>query len=195
MFDKSTVWAFNLDTTENWAYWDNAFSPEECAKIIEIGKNKIPKTAAISSYNIVDNAVRESEIAWLYPNDNMEWVYRRVTDIVKSLNSQFFNFNLYGLIEGFQFTKYSAPSGKYELHVDRILGIPVRKLSITIQLSDPASYTGGNLALKIDHDPKIMPKEQGKLVAFPSYILHEVQPVTEGVRYSLVAWVTGEPFK
>ena len=30
---------------------------------------------------------------------------------------------------------------------------------------------------------------------FPSYVLHEVTPVTKGERYSLVAWLTGKPFK
>ena len=40
-----------------------------------------------------------------------------------------------------------------------------------------------------------MKKEQGILVLFPSYILHEVKPVTKGERNSLVAWVTGKQFK
>jgi PKHD-type hydroxylase len=43
--------------------------------------------------------------------------------------------------------------------------------------------------------PIILPKEQGKLIAFPSYTLHEVKPVTKGERYSLVAWITGPQFK
>ena len=40
-----------------------------------------------------------------------------------------------------------------------------------------------------------MKKEQGTLIIFPSYILHEVKPVTKGERNSLVAWVTGKQFK
>lgn len=30
---------------------------------------------------------------------------------------------------------------------------------------------------------------------FPSYVMHRVKPVTEGVRYSLVCWVSGPSFK
>ena len=41
----------------------------------------------------------------------------------------------------------------------------------------------------------MLPKEQGKLILFPSYVLHEVKPVTKGERYSLVAWITGPQFK
>jgi hypothetical protein len=39
---KTTVWPFQIDTLETWAYWDLVFSKEECQKIIEIGiKNKL----------------------------------------------------------------------------------------------------------------------------------------------------------
>jgi len=40
-----------------------------------------------------------------------------------------------------------------------------------------------------------MSKEQGTLVMFPSYTLHEVMPVTKGERNSLVSWITGPAFK
>ena len=41
----------------------------------------------------------------------------------------------------------------------------------------------------------LMKKEQGTLILFPSYVLHEVKPVTKGERNSLVSWVTGKQFK
>jgi PKHD-type hydroxylase len=124
----------------------------------------------------------------------MVWVYRRVTDIITSLNNDFFNFNLYGIIEGFQFTKYEAPGGNYGKHIDRAMGMTVRKLSLTIQLSESESYIGGDVLLHLSDNPTHISREQGTLVAFPSYTLHEVTPVTTGVRYSLVAWVTGPNF-
>ena len=40
-----------------------------------------------------------------------------------------------------------------------------------------------------------MRKQIGDLVVFPSYVLHEVTPVTKGERNSLVCWVTGPSFK
>ena len=40
-----------------------------------------------------------------------------------------------------------------------------------------------------------MQKDQGRLVAFPSYVLHQVKPVTEGERNSLVVWINGPQFK
>lgn len=77
----------------------------------------------------------------------------------------------------------------------------IRKLSVTISLSDPADYTGGNL--KFDLGPhrekryhtckEIRP--QGSIIVFPSHLYHQVTPVTRGTRYSLVAWNLGKPFK
>jgi PKHD-type hydroxylase len=77
----------------------------------------------------------------------------------------------------------------------------VRKLSMTINLSDPNDYEGGDLKI----DTKSLDEEsvhniseikpQGSLVVFPSYLYHQVTPVTKGTRYSLVVWCLGKPFK
>jgi PKHD-type hydroxylase len=70
-----------------------------------------------------------------------------------------------------------------------------RKLSFTIQLSEEKSYKGGSLCMYNSGDPDFAPKEIGTFVAFPSWLLHEVTPVIEGERYSLVGWVNGPRFK
>jgi PKHD-type hydroxylase len=189
---NTTTWPFKVDNLETWAFWDSAFSPEECKKIIDIG-NKKGLIKGSTQGNTKD--YRDSKISWLYPSDDLEWVYRRLTDIILNLNDRFFKFDLYGFIEGFQFTHYQEPGGKYKKHVDRALNNNIRKLSLSIQLSDPKSYVGGDFILYEGEKPIILPKEQGKLILFPSYILHEVKPVTKGERYSLVAWITGPQFK
>ena len=78
----------------------------------------------------------------------------------------------------------------------------IRKLSATINLNLPGEYEGGNL--KFDYGPhaegerfhectEIRP--QGSIVVFPSFIHHQVTPVTKGTRYSLVLWSLGKPFR
>ena len=79
--------------------------------------------------------------------------------------------------------------------IDKCKDRIIRKLSLSIQLSDPSSYEGGELVLYVGEEGITVPKEQGKLIAFPSFTLHEVKPVTKGERYSLVAWITGPQFK
>lgn len=192
----NSAWIFDVDNVQTWAYWDNLFSKVECEKIIEIGNSRLTETAGVGvTAGVVNKEIRDSKVAWLYPVDDTAWVFQRVTAAVQSLNQQFFNFDLYGMVEGFQFTKYEAPSGYYGLHADRGLGITPRKLSVTIQLNDNADFEGGNLSLYEGNKPTEPPMHQGKLVIFPSYVLHEVKPVTKGIRYSLVCWITGKPFK
>ena len=78
----------------------------------------------------------------------------------------------------------------------------VRKLSMTINLNQPGEYEGGNL--KFDFGPHAGGKRfhevteirpQGSIIVFPSYVYHQVTPVTKGTRYSLVLWSLGQPFK
>jgi PKHD-type hydroxylase len=188
---SNSAWPFEMDELNNWAYWEKAFTPEECQQIIKIGTDRLlQKGTAVNN-----EKVRDSEISWLYSCDEMEWAYRRVTDIIMSLNDRFFKFDLFGLAEGMQFTKYTAPGGKYGAHIDRIPGGLTRKLSFTLQLSDPDDYVGGDLQLHLGADPLNISRSQGYVAVFPSYVLHEVTPVTAGTRYSLVSWVTGKPFK
>ena len=188
---ENSSWNFKLDQVNLYAFWNNAFSKEECQTIINIAKNK----GLIKGTTKEESDVRDSKISWLYPIDDMDWVFRRVTDITLNLNERFFKFDLFGLNEGFQFTNYEAPSGKYGKHVDRGINMSVRKLSISIQLTNPEEYEGGELYLYDNDKGTLMDKTQGTLILFPSYVLHEVMPVTKGTRNSLVTWVTGKQFK
>ena len=77
-----------------------------------------------------------------------------------------------------------------------------RKLSMTINLTDPTTYKGGRMQFefpKVSKEPVVREcvpaRAQGSVIVFPSFILHRVTPVTEGTRYSLVAWFLGEPFR
>jgi len=188
----SNIWQFQNDQVQNWAYMNNVFNAEECANIISIGNEKLMQSTV--NNQVVNLDVRESQISWLYPED-LAFAFRKVSDVVMILNEQYFKFDLFGMAEGFQFTRYDAPNGRYGLHIDKSLNGIVRKLSLTIQLSSPEDYEGGELVLQTSRDVDLMPKELGKMILFPSYVLHEVRPVTKGTRYSLVAWVTGKPFK
>jgi PKHD-type hydroxylase len=104
-------------------------------------------------------------------------------------------FDIFGFQEGLQFTEYNAPSGHYGKHVDNIFNGQIRKLSVSVQLTDPTKYEGGNIELYLANEPAIMTKKQGSLILFPSSVLHAVTPVTKGTRHSLVGWITGKPFK
>jgi PKHD-type hydroxylase len=75
----------------------------------------------------------------------------------------------------------------------------MRKVSAVLQLSDPKTYEGGRLKLQNTYTADFFePPEfeaRGSIVVFPSFLLHQVTPVTKGNRYSAVAWATGPQFR
>lgn len=198
IINNPSVWLFDVDKVENWACASSVFTKEECEAIISIGAANGLFAGTITTKNTADTTdtqIRDSQISWLYPNQETHWIFNRLAAVITSLNNQYFNFDVYGLAEGLQFTKYDAPSGFHKKHVDRSLNLPTRKLSISVQLSGANEYEGGDLKLHYHDNPVTIAKDQGVLCAFPSYTMHEVMPVTKGTRYSLVCWVAGPAFK
>jgi PKHD-type hydroxylase len=70
---------------------------------------------------------------------------------------------------------------------------PVRKISMTLLLSDPKDFEGGELEL-ID-DKKRPNLKRGYAIFFASFIRHRVKPIIKGNRKSLVMWFGGPPLK
>jgi len=196
-------WWLKTTTNETYAFLKEAFTPEECAKIIEIGEN--PDTASVGSPSIaggkINDTIRKCSLNWIRSDiEENKWIFQRLSAIVPKINEQFFNFDL-EYFESLQFTKYEASEDEtatddfYSKHIDMLYsGVTTRKLSFTIQLSDPETYEGGDLRIHSGSEHTI-PRDQGTFTGFPSYILHEVEPVTKGTRYSLVGWVCGARFK
>lgn len=191
-------WAFEVDKVNNWAYYNNVFTPEECNKIIAHGKKQSLIDAKVGGGNnteLVNSEIRITKISWIEPHEDINWAYRKLVDATLALNKDYFNFQLHGFFEKLQFTEYNAPDGNYKQHMDKVFNSVIRKLSIVVQLTDPQEYEGGELKIFTGPNPETMVKSQGSVIAFPSYILHQVDPVTKGQRHSLVAWTLGDNFK
>ena len=187
-------WLFAMDKIETFAYAET-FTPAQCKTIIQIGKNSVLEKAIVGGGSgKYDDSCRKSRTSWLFPADGNEWIFQKLTDTALFLNEQFFKFDLLGFAEGIQFTEYEAPNGKYDPHVDCMYHGKIRKLSISVKLSNENDYEGGNVICNYGNE-LVMPRTQGTMIAFPSYALHGVKPVTKGTRYSLVAWITGPAFK
>ena len=68
-----------------------------------------------------------------------------------------------------------------------------RKLSVSVQLNASEEYEGGSFEIDQSGAPNALgPRSKGAMILFPSYVLHRVQPVTGGIRYSLVTWFVGD---
>lgn len=168
--------------------------------------------------------VRDSNVTWLRD----QWIYDELLPHINKANVKAnWNWDI-DYCEDLQFTVYKnnqfygwhADGGsdwgaiyrrkvqgvtpndnKKYVDVEQLVG-KVRKISMTLNLSRPEDYEGGEL--KFDFGPhsevdryKICEeiKPQGSMIVFPSFLHHCVAPVTSGTRYSLVLWAVGDPFK
>lgn len=183
---------------ETFVTWENGFSNEQIKTIVKIGEQYHKKEATIGgqSDNQDISHIRKSEVSWIDYNSETTWLYDQLAYIVRQLNGQFFDFNLYGFVEDMQYTVYRPDGDHYTWHMDKgSLGNSPRKLSIVLQLSDPSEYDGGDLELFTQAKPIIAKKEKGLIYAFPSWVMHRVTPVTRGTRRTLVVWVAGPKFR
>jgi PKHD-type hydroxylase len=140
---------------------------------------------------------RFTQVSWLNKTPETAWVFEKLAHAASSLNAEYYRFDLTGFGEAMQLTNYNqSEHGMYGWHQDYGgNNSPSRKLSLVLQLTDPAQYEGGNLQVMTGGEPKNVRKQRGLITAFPAYTLHQVTPVTQGTRQSLVAWISGPPFR
>jgi PKHD-type hydroxylase len=91
------------------------------------------------------------------------------------------------------FNRYE-PGMYYGDHVDNAVmsggaGAVRSDLSVTVFLSDPGEYDGGELITHSDHGGAGVKLPAGAALIYPSNTVHRVQPVTRGVRLAAVTWV------
>lgn len=178
-----------------FATWENGFTAEQLERIREIG-DALPLSPASLGGDVLDDSIRRSETGWMDLNADTGFIYDTLAFIARQLNGQFFDFDLFGMVEHLQYTVYRDNGGHYDWHLDRGVSSPApRKLSMVLQLSDPDEYEGGDLQVYTSAEPTTVVKQKGLVAAFPSFVLHRVTPVTKGTRRSLVVWLAGPKFR
>ncbi len=90
------------------------------------------------------------------------------------------------------FSRYE-PGMEYGTHVDTALmgraAVIRSDVSLTLFLSDPASYDGGELTIETAHGDQQVKLPPGDAVVYASTTLHRVAPVTRGARIVALSWV------
>jgi len=187
-----------LPPTITFVPWANAFTAEEMDRIEGAG-DALPLAQAGLMMDIeaqTRDRIRVTRTAWLDATPDNKWIYDRVQQIAMMINAMAYRFDLTGFSERIQYSVYhGSEGGHYDWHVDQGPLVTRRKLSLTLQLTDPSQYQGGDLQFLAGSQTEAAPRERGMLVAFPSYGVHRVAPVTAGTRKSLVIWVTGPQFR
>ena len=202
-------------------YFHSVLSPKLCDDIIQHCSSNLEAAKIGGEQNEDDKPdrwwvegktieqKRKSQVAFF----DDRWIYKEIQPYVQLANNlagwdfdwdwtEQAQFTKYGLNEhyGWHCDSYSEP---YQEVPEGMVG-KIRKLSVTVSLTDPEDYEGGNLEFdfrNLDPDKKrnvlkckeILPK--GSLVVFPSFVWHRICPVKKGSRHSLVIWNLGWPFR
>jgi len=181
-------------------YWfDQGFTPEELNKIYTQVAT-LPFEVASTQGGMSDD--RKSKIKWIPQTEEWMWLYEKLIELAAHANKEMWNFDLHTAPEEIQYTEYyETDQGKYDWHQDIGRGdLSIRKVSITVQLSDSDEYVGGDLCFwqggsSLDKNVLVAPRGAGNVVIFPSYLLHSVKPVLRGTRRSFVLWLGGGHYK
>jgi len=177
----------------NWLAF-SPFTEEEIDWIVEYKKRIEFTDATISGNFSVNKTYRTTQVGWLHKNGETSWVYSRIVDCIIKANKQLWNFDIFGMYESFQYATYHK-GHHYDWHMDTGVGKYCRKISASLQLTEPSKYEGCDLIIKSNKDEIPAPKKRGQLIVFPSFLLHKVTPLTKGSRDSLVIWISGPPFR
>lgn len=205
-------------------YFQSAISPKLCDDLLKYGlsqKTELGVTGGNADgqedKENLENNIQKSK----YRNSNVaffddRWVYNLIHPYVNIANekadwnfqwdwSEPCQFTIYGTNQYYGW-HYDAYKDTYQTKDNPNFTGKIRKLSVTVSLSDPNDYDGGDLEFyypnpqkDVKNESKFVKCEQirprGSVVVFPSFVWHRVTPVTRGTRYSLVIWNLGNPYK
>jgi predicted 2-oxoglutarate/Fe(II)-dependent dioxygenase YbiX len=181
---------------EDFTYFviEDALSRDACQKIIDsVEKQAEGEEARIGGGGpgVIDKTIRDVKKVNL---PTYKGIGATMAGIGMAANKKAWNFDL-SYANQCDYLKYDK-EGHYKAHVDTFMnpGDPeTRKLTILVFLND--DFEGGRLFIQTGDQRIYPPQKPGTALIFPSYQLHGVEPVTSGIRRSIVTWLVGPWFK
>lgn len=172
------------------------FNQQWCDKVTE-ATDSLAESDAKVGYRTdghLDVGIRHSKIKWI---DFRSKVHRRIeADLLYLVNitNAEWGFDIYQSVGNMQYTVY-LEGGMYKRHADTFpdYNNTSRKISVSVILSSDDEYEGGSFTLGPTKVKNFI--GQGSVLLFPSYMQHSVEPVTRGIRKSLVAWIPGPAWR
>lgn len=208
MYQKLTndPWTRNR-ITHSHVCWNGAFTTDELDHLDYIcSKEHLEESTTFGASKPEEVwKHRKSKVKFFCRDQNTDWIFRRFNEVGELINNQFYNFNLNGY-ESFQYTVYYGnEQGRYDWHMDAMLGgdknntlsQETRKLTMVLLLNEPGrDFTGGEFQINQgdQNAPQTLDICKGRIIAFPSFLIHRVCPVLSGIRKSIVIWIEGPKF-
>lgn len=138
------------------------------------------------------------DIAYIEPSGDSQWLYELLFPLALQANSELFHFDIDIVTDPIHYVIYPEDGGHLNWHMDvGLYSVNRRKLAMTVQLSDPDDYEGGDFEIWNGSTDGFatVPREKGDVIIFPTFLMHRVKPITKGQRKCLVFWTGGRPFR
>lgn len=192
-YDKRPKLSHHAEPDYNFWYFPDAMTPEAAKKLIESleAQTKGEDAGIGSKTGIVNKEIRDVKRVML---PSYRGIGATMTGMGIAANIQAWKFDVTHSNQT-DYLKYDV-NGHYHAHVDTFINpnaSECRKLTVLMFLND--DFEGGRLFLQNGHKKIYPPQGVGTCLVFPSFILHGVEPITKGVRRSVVTWLVGPWFK
>jgi PKHD-type hydroxylase len=171
--------------------------PAACDRLVALSAAAPARDGGLVG-GVTDHSLRRADLVWLDDLPGAAFAMDLLVRAVAQANRDAFGFDLTDFAESAQIARYGADrQGHFAWHTDIGKGALAarRKLTVVVQLSDPAAYDGGRLEIWPDAQPRTADSARGSATLFPSFTLHRVTPVTRGTRHSLTLWAHGPGFR
>ncbi len=166
-----------------------AFSAGECDALRALHARRSPN---LDSLQVPIEDYRHAH-TWYLRRGEAPRAFERLAQLASKANAKY-RLDLDVMREPLLLVRYKA-GGHFSWHADTGPGIlSRRKISVSIQLSEPGDYDGGALEFSGLGEPSLA-RGLGTAIAFASFLSHRVAPVTRGERWALVGWMHGPPFR
>jgi len=193
-YDKRGKLSHHSDPDYTCMSYPDALTPDACKKLIESLESQVdgdPAQIGMGVNGTVDKKIRDVKRVSL---PTYRGIGATMVGIGLAANQQAWRFDVSHSNQT-DYLKYDV-DGHYHAHVDTFVqpgNNETRKLTILVFLND--DFEGGRLFIQNGHKKYYPPQKAGTALVFPSFMLHGVEPVTKGIRRSIVTWLVGPWFK
>jgi predicted 2-oxoglutarate/Fe(II)-dependent dioxygenase YbiX len=193
-YDKRPKLSHHKEVDYTYLCFQDALTIDSCNKLIESLESQVQGEDAhigMGSAGLVNKEIRDVKRVNL---PSYRGIGATMAGMGLSANMQAWKFDVTHANQC-DYLKYDV-EGHYCAHVDTFMSptnAECRKLTILVFLND--DFEGGKLFLQDGHEKIYPPQAPGTCLIFPSFMLHGVEPVTKGIRRSIVTWLVGPWFK
>src|SRR6056300_740021 len=171
-------------------YFQSAIPERICDDIVRYGKEQKKEMALTGNANRDNLTKLELKNIQKKRKSDFVWDWSESCQFTEYKKGQYYDWHCDSYEEPYNNPENANTHGK------------LRKLSMTVSLTDPDEYEGGDLEFDFRNtdegsQPRICEeiRKKGSVIIFPSFVWHRVKPVTKGIRHSLVCWNLGYPFR